>query len=77
MQYTGEGNDYAPQHSCLENSTDRGAGVYHPRGHKELQTTEQLTLSIYHRCCYSYFTPTEKTYSTDRSGNLPNAMQLE
>ena len=38
----GEGNGYPMQYSCLENSMDRGTG-YSQRGHKESDTTEQLT----------------------------------
>ena len=38
----GEGNGYPLQYSCLENSMDRGAW----QGHKELDTTEQLSLSL-------------------------------
>ena len=38
----GERNGYPHQFSCLENSLDRG---YSPLGHKESDTTEQLTLS--------------------------------
>ena len=37
-----EENGYPLQHSCLENSMDRGAW----QGHKELDTTEQLSLSL-------------------------------
>ena len=39
---SGEGNGYPLQYSCLENSMDRGAW----QGHKELDTTEQLSLSL-------------------------------
>ena len=38
----GEGNGYPLQYSCLENSMDRGAW----QGHKELDTTEQLSPSL-------------------------------
>ena len=38
-RYPGEGKGYPPQYSDLENSIDS------PRGHKELDTTEQLSLS--------------------------------
>ena len=37
----GEGNDYPLQYSGLENSMD-----YSPWGRKELDTTEQLLLSV-------------------------------
>ena len=40
---SGEGNGYPLQYSCLENSMDKLAG-YSLWGHKELDTTEQLTL---------------------------------
>ena len=40
---SGEGNGYPLQCSCLQNSMDRG---YRPWGHKELDTTEQKTLSL-------------------------------
>ena len=39
---TGEGNGNPLQYSCLENSMD-----YSPWGHKELDTTEQLSLSLF------------------------------
>ena len=43
----GEGNGYPLQYSCLENPMDRGAcGLYSPWGRKELDTTEQITLSL-------------------------------
>ena len=38
----GEGNGNSFQYSCLENPMDR------PWGHKESDTTEQLTLSPFH-----------------------------
>ena len=37
----GEGNSYPLQYSGLENSMD----LYHPWGHKELDTTERLSLT--------------------------------
>ena len=37
----GEGNGNPFQYSCLENSMD-----YSPWGHKELDTTERLSLSL-------------------------------
>ena len=52
----GEGNAYTLtlQYSCLENSMNRG---YHPRGHKELDTTDpaikkltQVFLNIAGQC---------------------------
>ena len=39
----GEGNGNPLQYSCLVNSMDRGGR--RARGHKELDTTEQLTLT--------------------------------
>ena len=42
----GEGNSYPLQYSYLENSMDRGAWQGTVRHHKELDRTEQLTLSI-------------------------------
>ena len=43
-RYLGEGNDNPLQYSCLQNSMDRGAWQATIRGHKELDTTERLTL---------------------------------
>ena len=44
----GEGNSYPLQYSCLKNFMDRGSWVgYSPWGHKELDMTEWLTLSLY------------------------------
>ena len=41
----GEGNGNPLKYSCLENSMDRGSWKgYSPWGHKESQTTEQITL---------------------------------
>ena len=44
--YPGEENSYPLQYSCLENPMDRGAwqATYSSWGHKELDTTEGLTL---------------------------------
>ena len=43
----GEGNGYPFQHSCLENSMDmKSLAGYSPQGHRELDTAEQLTLTI-------------------------------
>ena len=48
----GKGNGYPLRYSCLENSMDRGAWqvtvlrLQSPWGCKELDTTEQLTLSL-------------------------------
>ena len=39
----GVGNGTPLQYACLENSMDRGA--YSPRGHNELDMTEQLSVS--------------------------------
>ena len=43
---SGERNGYPLQDSCLENSMDRGAGQAIVHGVAELDTTEQLTLSL-------------------------------
>ena len=40
-RFSGEGNSYPLQHSGLKNSMDY---IYSPRGHKESDTTEQLSL---------------------------------
>ena len=47
----GEGTGNLLQYSCSENSMDRGPGGLQssPWGHKELDTTEQLTQSSYER----------------------------
>ena len=46
--YPGGGHGKPLQYSCLENPQDRGAwGVYSPEGHKESDTTEDLTLSFF------------------------------
>ena len=44
----GGGNGNALQYSCLESSMDRGA--WGPWGHKELDTTEQPTVSLFSSC---------------------------
>ena len=43
---SGEGNGYPLQYSCLENSTQRSLAGPSPWGCKELDTTEQLSLSL-------------------------------
>ena len=45
-EIVGEGNGNPLQHSCLENSMDRGAWwiLYTPGGRKESETVEQLRL---------------------------------
>ena len=44
----GEGNGNPLQYSCLENLTDRSSLADHsPWGRKELDTIEQLTLSLF------------------------------
>ena len=48
---SGEGNGNPLQYSCLENSMDIGIPCslvdYSPCGHKELDMTERLTLSLF------------------------------
>ena len=46
---TGERNDNPFQYSRLENSMDRGAWWPCLWGRKELDTTERLSITIYHR----------------------------
>ena len=43
---SGEGNGYPFQCSCLENFMERGLVGYCPWGHKELDMTERLSLSL-------------------------------
>ena len=43
----GEGNSYSLQYSGLENSVVRG--VWRATTHKELDTTERLSLSLFHQ----------------------------
>ena len=46
---SGEGNGYPLQYYCLENSKDRGAWLgYSPWAHRDSDTTELLTLSLFH-----------------------------
>ena len=45
-RYSGEGNGYLLQYSCLENSMDRGAWWTIVHGVTESNMTEQLTLSL-------------------------------
>ena len=46
-RFPGKGNGNPLQYSCLENPVDRGAW-WAPWGRKELDTTERLTLSLFH-----------------------------
>ena len=41
----GEGNDHPLQHFHPENSTDRSPTGHRPRGHKEPDSTERITLT--------------------------------
>ena len=57
-----ERNGNSFQYSCLEKSTDRGASVYSPCSHKELDTTDRLqttctatVVGIIPYKCASYF----------------------
>ena len=49
----GEGTGNPLQYSCLENSMDRVS--YSPRDRKELDTTEQLTVSVQFSCILYLF----------------------
>ena len=52
----GEGNGNPFQDSCLENSMDRGIWqVTNPWGHKELDMTELLTLSLHFPCLHRIY----------------------
>jgi len=42
----GEGNGYPLQYSGLKNSIDRSLSGYSPWGHKKVDTTKQLSLSL-------------------------------
>ena len=44
-RFPGKGNNNPLQYSCLENPTEEPGGLS-PWGHKELDKTEQLTLSF-------------------------------
>ena len=44
-RFSGERNGNPLHYSCLEKPIDRGAWQASPQGHKELDTTEQLTLN--------------------------------
>ena len=48
VRSSGEGNGSPLQYSCLENPMDRGAWRATAHGITELDTTEQLTLSLLH-----------------------------
>ena len=54
-RFPGEGKDYPLQNSGLENFTD-----YSPWGHKELDTTEQLSLHFTSLGCLGGGVVTEK-----------------
>ena len=46
--YPAEENDYPVWYSCLKNSMDRSLVGYSPRSGKEVDPTEQLTLSLFY-----------------------------
>ena len=56
----GEGNSFLLHYSCLENSMDRGDWNYNPRGHKESDMTEWLTLSSVERHINLFFSEKQK-----------------
>ena len=43
----GEGKGYSLQYSCLDNSREKPGGLQFMGGHKESDTTEQLTTSLH------------------------------
>ena len=51
----GEGKGNSLQYSCLENSMDRAAWRYSTWGCKELDMTEQQTLSLGNQVAYNIF----------------------
>ena len=70
---SGEGRGYPLQYSCLENPNgQRSLASYSPWGHKELNTTEELStaqqhmciyIQVYMLCIYTYFIVLKKKYT--------------
>ena len=51
----GEGNGNPLQYSCLKNPMDRGAWkTYSPKSHKEPDTPERLSTSIFRQLTFTY-----------------------
>ena len=66
-------HDSPVQESCLENTMDRGAWWgYSPWGHKESDTTEQLSISVSQSDLFSFFL--SRIYSTHP--HIPNPRLL-
>ena len=72
----GEGNGYPLQHSCLENSRDRGAwrAPVHG-GHKELDMTEQRAHT--HEAIANGYEPQSRHLTEDTGSGPSPATQLD